>query len=348
MVKVGINGFGRMGRLSFREAWGYEELEIVHVNEVIGGTAHAAYLLQYDSVHGIWDRECSDVDETKFTVGDKTVTFSEEKDFTKVDWKGMGVDIVLECSGKFTTVEKLQPYLDVCGVKKVVVSAPVKEPSVLNIVVGVNDEKMTKDMPIVTAASCTTNCLAPIVKVIHENLHIETGMITTIHNITGTQSLVDTVNTKKNDLRRSRSGMLNLAPTSTGSATAIAEVFPELKGKLNGHAIRVPLLNSSITDMVFNVSTETTKEAVNALLKAAAATGTLVKNAEHDQIMGYEEKPLVSTDYMNDRRSSIVDALSTMVVDGKMVKIYSWYDNEVGYAVRMAEIARMLVTRNFL
>eukprot|EP01064_Diplonema_japonicum_P038039 TRINITY_DN909_c0_g1_i1.p1 TRINITY_DN909_c0_g1~~TRINITY_DN909_c0_g1_i1.p1 ORF type:complete len:371 (+),score=120.95 TRINITY_DN909_c0_g1_i1:61-1113(+) len=349
MVKVGINGFGRMGRLSFRAAWGMDELEIVHVNEIIGGSEHAAYLLQFDSVHGVWDVECKDGGneaDPHFTVGEKRITFSEEKDFTKVDWKGKGVDIVLECSGKFTTTAKLNPYFD-CGVKKVVVSAPVKESSVLNVVVGVNDDKMDASHRIVTAASCTTNCLAPVVKVIHENLKIESGMITTVHNITGTQSLVDMVNTKKNDLRRSRSGMLNLCPTSTGSATAIAEVFPELKGKLDGLAIRVPLLNSSITDIVLNVAETTSVEQVNSLLEKAAEK-ELNATLEHGPILGFEARPLVSTDFVNDDRSSIVDAASTLVLGGKMIKIYAWYDNEVGYATRMAEIARMLVTRNLI
>merc|ERR1711998_138779 len=218
-----------------------------------------------------------------------------EKDFTKVDWRGLGVELVIDCTGKFTTVEKLQPYLDVCGVKRVVVSAPVKEKSVLNVVVGVNDHKLDQSHVICTAASCTTNCIAPVIKVIHEKLTIEKGMITTVHNITGTQSLVDMVNTKKKDLRRARSGMLNLAPTSTGSATAVAEVFPELKGKLNGHAIRVPMLNSSITDIVLNVGRATTRDEVNGMLQDAANEGVLSATNAHGQILGYETRPLVST-----------------------------------------------------
>merc|ERR1719197_2327485 len=264
-----------------------------------------------------------------------------------VDWKGLGVDLVIECSGVFLTVESLKPYLDVCGVKRVVVSAPVKEKSVLNVVVGVNDEKLNDSHVICTAASCTTNCIAPVIKVIHEQLTIEKGMITTVHNITGTQSLVDMVNTKKKDLRRARSGMLNLAPTTTGSATAVAEVFPELKGKLNGHAIRVPMLNSSITDMVFVVKKPVTAADVNAMLREASLPGSpLAQTEDHGEILGYETKPLVSTDYVNDVRSSIVDAASTMVVGDKMVKIYAWYDNEAGYSMRTAELAR-LVARKF-
>ena len=276
-----------------------------------------------------------------FTVDGKPVAFSDEEDFTKVDWRAAGVDLVIDCTGVFLSVASLMPYIETCGVKRVVVSAPVKEPSVLNVVVGVNEHKLDDSHVICTAASCTTNCIAPVIKVIHEQLGIETGMITTVHNITGTQSLVDMVNTKKKDLRRARSGMLNLAPTTTGSATAVAEVFPELKGRLNGHAIRVPMLNSSITDLVFNVQRETTKEEVNAMLKAAAAPGgTLAANADHGDVMGFEERPLVSTDYVNDPRSSIVDAASTMIVQGKMIKIYAWYDNECGYSMRTAELAR--------
>merc|ERR550514_413072 len=284
--------------------------------------------------------------ETAFTVDGKVVSFSEQKDFKAVDWKGMGVELVIDCSGKFLTTEKLMPYMDECGVKRVVVSAPVKEPSVLNVVVGVNDDKLDSSHVICTAASCTTNCIAPIIKVIHEELTIEKGMITTVHNITGTQSLVDMVNEKKKDLRRARSGMLDLAPTSTGSATAVAEVFPELKGKLNGHAIRVPMLNSSITDMVFIVGRDTSAQEVNQMLEEASKPGgPLAETAEHGAILGFETKPLVSTDYCNDTRSTIVDAESTMVVMGNMVKIYAWYDNEMGYSMRTAELARKVATQ---
>ena len=348
-IKVGINGFGRIGRLSFRFAWEMPEIEIVHVNEIMGGSETAAYLVKYDSVHGIWPKEVEPAGSEAFTVDGKTVSFSEEQDFTKVDWKGKGVELVIACDGVFLTVDQLKPYLDVCGVKRVVVSAPVKEASVLNVVVGVNDDKLNDSHVICTAASCTTNCIAPVIKVIHENLTIEKGMITTVHNITGTQSLVDMVNPKKKDLRRARSGMLNLAPTTTGSATAVAEVFPELKGKLNGHAIRVPMLNSSITDMVFIVGRDTTAAEVNSMLEAASKPGSPLGEVagEHGPILGYETKPLVSTDYCNDARSTIVDAQSTMVVMGNMVKIYAWYDNEMGYSCRTAELARR-VAKQFL
>jgi glyceraldehyde 3-phosphate dehydrogenase len=347
-IKVGINGFGRIGRLTFRFAWTMPELDIVAVNEIEGGSETAAYLLKYDSVHGQWAPEVEAASATSFTVGGKAVAFSDSADPTAVDWRGLGVELVIDCTGKFLKVDQLRPYLDTCGVKRVVVSAPVKEPSVLNVVVGVNDDKLDDSHVICTAASCTTNCIAPVIKVLHETLVIEKGMITTVHNITGTQSLVDMVNEKKKDLRRARSGMLNLAPTTTGSATAVAEVFPELKGKLNGHAIRVPMLNSSITDMVFNVGRETSAEEVNALLEKAAQPGSpLAATREHGAILGFETKPLVSTDYCNDTRSTIVDAQSTMVVGGSMVKVYAWYDNEIGYSMRTAELARM-VAKKFL
>jgi glyceraldehyde 3-phosphate dehydrogenase len=348
MVKAAINGFGRIGRLTFRFAWDMPEVELVHVNELTGGSETAAYLVKYDSVHGIWGKEVESTSETSFTVDGKTVSFSAEKDFKAVDWKALGVELVIDCTGKFLTVEKLMPYIEECGVKRVVVSAPVKEPSVLNVVVGVNDDKLNESHVICTAASCTTNCIAPVIKVIHEKLTIEKGMITTVHNITGTQSLVDMVNEKKKDLRRARSGMLNLAPTSTGSATAVAEVFPELKGKLNGHAIRVPMLNASITDMVFVVGRDTTAQEVNQMLEEASRPGgPLAETAEHGAILGFETKPLVSTDYCGDTRSTIVDAESTMVVMGNMVKIYAWYDNEIGYSMRTAELARK-VAKMFL
>jgi len=348
MVKVGINGFGRIGRLTFRYAFEMPEVEVVHVNELVGGAETAAYLVKYDSVHGTWPKACVSPSADSFTVDGRSVSFSEKEDFTQVDWAAKGVELVIDCTGKFLTVAALQPYLDTCGVKRVVVSAPVKEPSVLNVVVGVNDEKLTAEHVICTAASCTTNCIAPVIKVIQAELGIESGMITTVHNLTGTQPMVDMANAKKKDLRRCRSGMLNLAPTTTGSATAVAEVFPELKGKLNGHAIRVPMLNASLTDMVFNVKRPTTAAEVNAMLeKASGAEGTLglAPTAEHGAILGFETQPLVSTDYVNDVRSSVVDAASTMVVGGSMIKIYAWYDNEAGYSMRTAELARMVATR---
>ena len=327
MTRIGINGFGRIGRLAFRAAWGREDLSIVHINELKGGPQTAAYLLEFDSVHGKWQKDIESTDHS-ISVEGHHVAFSDVAKPGDVPWEASGVDIVLECSGKMLTRETLEPYF-ARGVKKVVVAAPVKQ-DVLNIVMGVNDhlyDPATND--IVTAASCTTNCLAPVVKVIHKGLGIRHGVITTIHDVTNTQTMVDAPH---KDLRRARSALMSLVPTTTGSATAITLIYPELKGKLNGVAVRVPLLNASLTDCVFEVERPTTVEEVNAMLKDAAQ-GDLAG------ILGYEQRPLVSIDYLNDPRSSIIDALSTMVIDGTQVKILAWYDNEWGYANRMVELA---------
>ncbi|AHB88585.1 glyceraldehyde-3-phosphate dehydrogenase Gap [Thermosynechococcus sp. NK55a] len=331
-VGIGINGFGRIGRLVLRAAWGWPELDFRHINEIKGGTAAAAHLLEFDSVHGRW-RQTIQAKEGAIAINDQIISFSEAKTPAEVPWQERGVEIVLECSGQFRTAEQLAAYFAV-GVKKVIVAAPVKEQA-LNIVLGVNDHLYNPHAHhLLTAASCTTNCLAPVVKVIHETFGIRHGLITTIHNVTNTQTLVDAPH---KDLRRARSSLMSLVPTTTGSATAIGLIYPELQGKLNGLAVRVPLLNASLTDCVFEVSRPTSVAAVNAALKAAAA-------GELKGILGYEERPLVSIDYCNDPRSSIVDALSTMVVDETQVKILAWYDNEWGYSNRMAELARRVAT----
>ena len=327
-IRVGINGFGRMGRLALREAWDWPDLEIVHINEVKGGSETAAHLLEFDSVHGRWRRNIR-ADDNSVVIDEKAVSFSEEKSPGDVSWDKMGVDIVIESSGKFRTTELLQPYFD-RGVKKVIVAAPVKE-GALNIVMGINDHLYEPDKHhLLTAASCTTNCLAPVVKVLHEKIGIEHGVITTIHDQTNTQTIVDAPH---KDLRRARAASLSLIPTTTGSATAITLIYPELKGKLNGHAVRVPLLNASITDAVFEVKRKVTEEEVNSLFKEAEAT--YLKG-----ILGVEERPLVSIDFKGDKRSSIVDALSTMVVDDTQLKILAWYDNEMGYVHRMMELCK--------
>lgn len=326
-TRVGINGFGRIGRLVLRVGWGRPELEFVHINEPAGGLEAAAHLLTFDSVHGRWDRNVSAEGE-QLWIDDQALSFSERRAPGEIPWQELGVEIVLECSGKFRTPELLAPYF-AQGVRKVIVAAPVKE-GAFNIVMGCNDDLYDPETHhLLTAASCTTNCLAPVVKVIHEQLGIHHGMITTIHDATNTQVIVDAPH---KDLRRARSTLLNLIPTSTGSATAITLIYPELAGKLNGIAVRVPLLNASLTDAVFAVKRATTVEEVNQLFKEAAA-GALAG------ILGYEERPLVSSDYVNDPRSAIVDAGSTMVVDGTLVKVFAWYDNEWGYANRMAELA---------
>ena len=327
-VRVGINGFGRIGRLALRAAWQFPEIEFVHINEVKGGVEAAAHLLKFDSVHGQWRIDIQAIGD-RIQIDDKKLSFSECSQPEDVNWQELGVEIVLECSGKFRTPETLNPYFQK-GVKKVIVAAPVKEEA-LNIVMGINDHLYNPDQHhLITAASCTTNCLAPIVKVIHEGLGIKHGVITTIHDHTNTQTLVDAPH---KDLRRARASSLSLIPTTTGSATAIALIYPELKGKLNGLAVRVPLLNTSLTDCVFEVERPTAIAEVNGLLQAAA-------NGELKGILGYEERPLVWIDYKDDPRSAIIDALSTMGVDETQVKILAWYDNEWGYANRMVELAR--------
>jgi glyceraldehyde 3-phosphate dehydrogenase len=327
-VRIGINGFGRMGRLALRAGWGAPGLEFIHINELAGGPEVAAHLLVFDSVHGRWNREVV-AGERQIRIDGQVVGFSAKAAPGEVPWRERGVDVVLECTGKLRTTALLAPYL-AQGVAKVVVAAPVKE-GVLNVVMGVNDHQYRADQHhIVTAASCTTNCLAPVVKVIHEGIGIEHGVITTIHDATNTQVIVDAPH---KDLRRARATGLSLIPTSTGSATAIALIYPELAGKLTGIAVRVPLLNASLTDCVFEVKRPTTVEEVNALLETAAA-GPL------RGILAYEERPLVSIDFKDDPHSAIIDALSTMVIDGTCVKILAWYDNEIGYVHRMLELAR--------
>ncbi len=324
-IKVGINGFGRIGRLALRAAFDWPELEFVQINDVAGDAPTLAHLLEFDSVQGRWPHAVSASGNT-IEIDGKTITCTREREISAVDWSGC--DVVMECTGVHKDRQSLDQYL-AQGVKRVVVSAPVKDDTVQNIVVGVNDHLFEPDRhPIVTAASCTTNCLAPVVKVIHEKLGIERGSMTTVHDITNTQTILDAPH---KDLRRARACGMSLIPTTTGSAKAITQIFPDLEGRLNGHAIRVPLANASITDMVFDVARDTSPEEVNALLKEAA-------EGELKGILGYEEKPLVSIDYKGDSRSSIVDALSTMVVDNRMVKIYAWYDNEMGYACRTAEL----------
>ncbi|MEX2105296.1 MAG: ArsJ-associated glyceraldehyde-3-phosphate dehydrogenase [Solirubrobacterales bacterium] len=331
-ARVGINGFGRMGRLALRAAWGWPELEFAHVNEPKGDAATAAHLLTFDSVHGRWSEEAEGRDGA-LSVNGAAIAYTGATDPGAVPWGEAGVEIVLECSGSFRTREALQPYFEQ-GVRKVIVAAPVKD-GALNVVVGVNDDPSELARhDVLTAASCTTNCLAPVVKVIHEGLGIRHGSITTLHDMTNTQTIVDAPH---KDLRRARAASLSLIPTTTGSATAIGLIFPELEGRLDGLAVRVPLLNASLTDCVFEVDRPTDVEEVNGLLQAAAA-GPLAG------ILGYETRPLVSVDYRDDPRSGIVDALSTMVVDGTQVKVLAWYDNEWGYANRLVELARTVAS----
>lgn len=328
-IKVGINGFGRIGRLALRAAFDWDDIEFVQINDPAANADTLAHLLNFDSVQGTWHHEAMSEDNV-IHINGKNIICSQNKSIAETDWSSC--DVVIEASGKMKSKAILQDYLKQ-GVKRVVVTAPVKEEGVLNVVMGVNDDGYDKNQhQIVTAASCTTNSLAPVVKVIHDKLGIKHGSITTIHNITNTQTIIDAPH---KDLRRARSCGTSLIPTTTGSATAITEIFPELKGRLNGHAVRVPLTNASLTDCVFEVERATTADEVNRLLKEAA-------DGELNGILGYEQRPLVSIDYKGDPRSSIVDALSTMVVNHTQVKIYAWYDNEWGYANRTAELVRLV------
>ncbi|EIJ0933900.1 ArsJ-associated glyceraldehyde-3-phosphate dehydrogenase [Vibrio cholerae] len=326
-IKVGINGFGRIGRLALRASFDWPEIEFVQVNDVAGDAATLAHLLEFDSVQGRWHHAVgSEAD--AILINGKRIRTTQEKAIDAVDWSGC--DVVIEATGKHRKGEFLNQYL-AQGVKRVVVSAPVKEEGIANIVVGVNDHIFNPEQHrIVTAASCTTNCIAPVVKVIHEKLGIAQASFTTIHNLTNTQTILDAPH---KDLRRARACGMSLIPTTTGSAKAIIEIFPDLKGKIDGHAVRVPLANASLTDIIFDVQRDTTVEEINQLLKQASEN-------ELKGILGFEERPLVSIDYQGDQRSTIVDALSTMVVGKRMVKIYAWYDNEMGYATRTAELVR--------
>jgi glyceraldehyde 3-phosphate dehydrogenase len=331
MPRIAVNGLGRIGKLALRDlidsgAGG----EIVLVNDPAGDLAQHALLMEFDSVHGRWRTPVACA-EGALVLGGQTIRLTQEKTIEALPLAELGVDLVIDCTGVFKTAAKLAPY-HAAGVRKVVVSAPVKDGGALNLVYGVNHQLYDGSQSLITAASCTTNCLAPVVKVIHEGLGIRHGSITTIHDVTNTQTIVDR---PAKDMRRARSALMNLIPTTTGSATAITLIYPELKGRLNGHAVRVPLLNASLTDCVFEVERPTTVDEVNALF-AAAAAGPLTG------ILGFETRELVSSDFLNDRRSSIVDGPSTMVVNGTQVKVFAWYDNEWGYACRLADIARMV------
>jgi len=330
-LNVGINGFGRMGRLVLRAGWNNPDYRVTRVNEVATDATGSAHLLQFDSVHGTWSQDCEGAGDG-IRIADNRVAYSKESSIDSVDWSGC--DIVIEATGRHhKRPELLQAYFDQ-GVQKVIVAAPTE--GALNIVYGINHDRYDPaEHHLLTAASCTTNCLAPVVKVMHEHVGIRHGSMTTIHDITNTQTIVDKGH---KDLRRARACGQNLIPTTTGSARAITRIFPELEGRLNGHAVRVPLLNASLTDFVFEANREVSVDEINGLFRDAAA-------GELQGILGYEERPLVSTDYVNDPRSSIVDALSTMVVNGTQIKIYAWYDNEWGYVNRLHDIVSMVARR---
>lgn len=327
-IKVGINGFGRMGRLGFRVGWEQSEYTLVRVNEIATDATGSAHLLQFDSVHGRW-AYATGAENGDMRLDGHNIAYSSYASIDACDWSDC--DIVIEATGvHHKTPEMLQAYF-AQGVKKVIVAAPTE--GALNIVYGINHQQYDPAVhDLLTAASCTTNCLAPVVKVMHEKVGIQHGCMTTIHDITNTQTIVDKGH---KDLRRARACGNSLIPTTTGSAKAISKIFPELAGKLNGHAVRVPLLNASLTDFVFEASRAVTVEEINGYFQEAAA-------GELNGILGYETRPLVSVDYVNDARSSIIDAPSTMVINDTQVKIYAWYDNEWGYVNRMMDIVRMV------
>jgi glyceraldehyde 3-phosphate dehydrogenase len=332
MTRIALNGFGRIGKLLLRAlADDPAQGQIVLLNDPAGRPDQHALLMEFDSVHGRWRGDIA-FDADSLTLNGQRMQVTAHKRIEDLPLAALGVDLVLDCTGVFKTAEKVAPYY-AAGVTKVIVSSPVKDGGALNLVYGVNHHLYDPGQHhLITAASCTTNCLAPVVKVLHEELGIKHGSITTIHDVTNTQTIVDR---PAKDMRRARSALMNLIPTTTGSATAITLIYPELKGRLNGHAVRVPLLNASITDAVFEMERATTVEEVNGLFKAAA-------EGDLKGILGYEERPLVSCDYRGDPRSAIIDAPSTMVVHGTQVKVYAWYDNEWGYTCRMADIARMV------
>ena len=329
MVNLAINGIGRIGKLVLKLLIS-KNFNVKYLNELNGNTNSLIHSIEFDSIHGKWQANIEEgKDEIKIDGKSIKVTFVENINDLSLD----DVDIMIDCTGVHKSSSKLQKYYDK-GVKKVIVSAPINEDNIVNIAYGVNHNiYKPKEHNIITGASCTTNCIAPIIKVLHENIGINHGSITTIHNLTNSQTLVDIPH---NDLRRGRSAINNLIPTTTGSAKAISLIYPELKGRLNGHAVRVPILNSSLTDCVFEMKSSTNKDQINNLLRSASEN-------ELKNILGYEERPLVSTDFINDPRSSVIDSLSTMVVNDTQVKIYAWYDNEWGYANRLVDIVNMVI-----
>jgi glyceraldehyde 3-phosphate dehydrogenase len=325
-IKVGINGFGRIGRNVFRAAFGREDIEIVAVNDLTDANT-LAMLLKYDSVHGEFEGEVV-AEGNDLIVNGKTVHVLAEKDPAALPWGKLGVDVVVESTGRFTDGKKAIAHIEGGGAKKVIISAPASNEDI-TIVMGVNEDKYDPaSHHVVSNASCTTNCLAPFAKVLNEKLGIKHGLMTTVHSYTNDQNILDLPH---KDMRRARAAAMNIIPTTTGAAKAVALVLPELKGKLNGFAMRVPTPNVSVVDLNVEVEKATTAEEVNAMLREAA-------EGELAGVLGYSELPLVSIDYNGNQNSSTIDALSTMVIDGTMVKVVSWYDNEWGYSNRVVDL----------
>jgi len=328
-TKIGINGFGRIGRNTFKivmEKYS-NELDIVAINDLADAKT-LAHLLKYDSVFGKF-KGTVEIMEDALIVNDKPIKILAERDPGNINWKDLGVEIVLESTGLFTKREKAEVHITKGGAKKVLISAPATDEDI-TIVLGVNDDKYDRDAHnIISNASCTTNCLAPFVKVLYDNIGIKKGLMTTVHAYTNDQKILDLPHS---DLRRARAAAMSIIPTKTGAAKAIGLVIPELAGKLNGFALRVPTSAVSVVDLVVETEKSVTKDEVNAMLKAAA-------EGKMKGILNYSEEPLVSIDYKGDSASSTIDSMSTMVIDNNMVKVVSWYDNEWGYSNRYADLA---------
>lgn len=331
-LKLAINGFGRIGRLVFRQAMKNENFEIVAINDLTD-SYQLAHLLKYDSVHGIYEKEVYAENDALIVDGKKISVFSE-KDPRNLPWEALSVDVVIESTGKFRSLEEVSKHVE-AGAKKAILSAPAKG-EMPTYVMGVNHMQYNPKENVVSNASCTTNCLAPIVKVLDEKFGVNRGLMTTIHSYTNDQRILDFPHS---DLRRARAGAVSMIPTTTGAAVAVSKVLPHLKGKLDGFSIRVPTPNVSCVDLVVELNTPVTKEDVNAALRTKA-------EGELKGILDYNEIPLVSTDYNGNEHSSIVDGLSTMVLEGNMVKVLSWYDNEIGYSTRLLELAKYIMKKS--
>jgi glyceraldehyde 3-phosphate dehydrogenase len=330
-LRIGINGFGRIGRVVYRAALKRNDIEIVHINDLTDPNT-LAHLLQYDSVHGVLE-ETVEVNDSVMSAGKQKSSVTAIRNPAEIPWGQKNVDIVFECTGAFRKREDVMKHMD-AGAKKVLISAPAEDEDI-TVVLGVNDHLLNADHRIVSNGSCTTNCLAPVAKVIHDNFRIKRGLMTTIHSYTNDQSILDLPH---KDLRRARAAALSMIPTSTGAAKAIGLVLPELKGKMHGLAVRVPTANVSLVDVVFEVEKSTTKEQVNDVLKQAA-------NDQLKHVLGYTDKELVSIDFNGCDKSSFVDGPSTSVMDGTMIKILSWYDNEAGFSHRMLDVAVKMAAR---
>lgn len=332
-VKIGINGFGRIGRNAFKAILAkYPDMEVVAINDLTDSKT-LAHLLKYDSCYGIFNGDV-EAKENSLVINGKEIKILTERDPANLPWKDLGVEVVLESTGLFTSRDKASKHIE-AGAKKVIISAPAKEEDI-TIVMGVNEEKYNPaEHNIISNASCTTNCLAPVAKVLLNNFGIKRGLMTTVHSYTNDQRILDLPH---KDLRRARAAALSIIPTTTGAAKAVALVLPELKGKLNGFAMRVPTPTVSIVDFVADLEKKVTADEVNAALKAAS-------EGPMKGILGYTEEPLVSVDFRGDERSTIVDASLTMVMDDDMVKVVAWYDNEWGYSNRIADLMNYVIEK---